>query len=292
MVTRKWSDGPRQSRALFVSFASHDGSDCTAEGPSFDAIVTETVAHDERSEVRVAEPKRAENMRVFRDLFDRITRVIDNDFLRSNENAHRRLETLDIKVALRGFELHQIQRSQIARSIIEEQIFRARVRGILTACAFAGVPFVDRRIELHPRIATDVCSFGNLAQQGARLFAFARFAVRYAARPPFAPFQRCVHKFIAYPHAYIFVLIHDRAVRIAVITAIVAVLDQRPCLLFFLLFRVDELFDVRVPIFERVHLCSTPCLTAALHYVRNLIVNFQERERSARLAAAAQFFPC
>ena len=290
MVTRKWSDGPRQSRALFVSFASHDGGDCTAECPSFDAIVTETVAHDERSEVRVAEPKRAENMRVFRNLFDRITRVIDNDFLRSNENAHRRLETLDIKVALRGFELHQIQRSQIARSIIEEQIFRAWVRGILPACAFAGVPFVDRRIELHPRIATDVCSFGNLAQQGARLLAFTRFAVRDAACPPFATFQCCVHKFIAYPHAYIFVLIHDRAVRIAVITAIVTVLDQRPCLLFFLLFRVDEFFDVRVPIFERVHFRGAPRFAAALHHVCNLVVNFQERKRPTGFATTTQFF--
>ena len=151
---------------------------------------------------------------------------------------------------------------------------------------------MDGRIELHSRIATDVCALGNFPEQRARVFAFAWLAVGHPACPPFLPAQRCFHEFVAYAHADIFVLIHDRPVRIAVVAAVVSLLDQCPRLLFFFLFRVDELFDVRVPILERVHLCSTPCLTAALHYVRNLIVNFQERERSARLAAAAQFFPC
>ena len=102
--------------------------------------------------------------------------------------------------------------------------------------------------------------------------------------------MRRFHEFIAYTHAHIFVLIHDRAVRIAVVAAVVALLDKRPCLLFFLLFGVDELFNVRVPIFERVHLRGSPRFAAALHHVRNLVVNFQERERSTGFAAAAQFF--
>ena len=189
-------------------------------------------------------------------------------------------------------ELHQVQRSQIAGGVIEEEIFRARVRGILPAGAFAGVPFVDRGIELHAGIAANMCSFGDLAQQRARVFAFARFAVRYAARPPFAAFERRFHEFVAYAHAQIFVLIHDGAVRIAVVTAIVALLDQRPRLLLFLLFGVDEFLDVRMPILERVHLCGAPRFAAALHHVRDLVVNFQERERAAGFAAAAQFFSC
>src|SRR4029453_12835179 len=108
-ITWKWPDCPRQSCALFVSFAGHDGGDRAAESPAFHTIVTKTVTHDERPQVRVAESKRTENMRVLRDFLDRIAGVIDNDLLRGNENAHRRLESLDIKVALRGLELHQIQ---------------------------------------------------------------------------------------------------------------------------------------------------------------------------------------
>ena len=112
-------------------------------------------------------------MRVLGDLFNRVTRVIDNDFLRSNENAYRRFEPLNIKIAIRAFELHQIKRSEIARRVVEKEIFRARVGGILSIRAFAGVPFVDGGIELHSRIAADVRSFGDFAQQRARLLAFA-----------------------------------------------------------------------------------------------------------------------
>src|SRR2546430_9093962 len=79
-------------------------------------------------------------MRVLRDFFDRITRVIDNDFLRSNENAHGGFESLDIKITVRSLELHQIERSKIARRVIEEEIFRAGISRILSISAFAGVP--------------------------------------------------------------------------------------------------------------------------------------------------------
>ena len=116
------------------------------------------------------------------------------------------------------------------------------------------------------------------------------FPSRHAPRPPFAAFDRGVHELVAHAHAEIFVLIHDRAVGVAVVAAVVALLDQRPRLLLFLLFRVDELLDVRMPVLERVHLRRAPRLAAALHDVRDLIVNLQERKRPARLAAAAQFF--
>src|SRR5439155_5921496 len=155
---------------------------------------------------------------------------------------------------------------------------------------FAGVPFVDRGIELHSGIAADMRAVGDFAQQHASILAFARLAIGYAPRPPFAAFQRRFHEFVTYPHAQVFVLIHDRAVGVAIVTPVVTLLDQRPRFFLFLLFGVDELFDVGMPIFERIHLRGAPRFAAALHHVRNLIVNFQERERPARLAAAAQFF--
>src|SRR4029453_4101509 len=92
------------------------------------------------------------------------------------------------------------------------------------------------------------------------------------------------------PPALFFVLNNDRAVGVAIVTAVVTLLDQRPGFFLFLLFSVDELFDVRMPILERVHLRGTSRFPGALHHVCNLIVNLQERERSARFAATAQFF--
>ena len=272
-VARERSNCLRQAGALLVSFAGHNGGDCSTKCPAFHAVVTITVAHDERAEVRVAESERAENMGVLRDFFDRVTRVVHDDFLGGDENAYCRLEPFDIKVAVRSLELHQVERCEVAGGVIEEEIFRAGVGGILPVRAFAGVPFVDRGIELHPRVAADMCSFGDLAQQGMSIFALAWLAVANASCPPLATFERCFHELITHPHAQIFILVHDRAVRVAVVTAVVTLLDQRPRFFFFFLLRVDEFLNVGMPILECVHLGGTPRFAAALHHIRNLIVN-------------------
>ena len=52
----------RQARALLVRFASHDRGDRAAKCSAFDTVVAETVTHDERAEIRVAESERAKNM--------------------------------------------------------------------------------------------------------------------------------------------------------------------------------------------------------------------------------------
>ena len=73
-------------------------------------------------------------------------------------------------------------------------------------------------------------------------------SVSHPARPPFAIFDRGIHELVAHPHAQIFILIHDRAVGVAVVTSVVTLLDQRPRFLLFLLLRVDEFLDVRMPV--------------------------------------------
>src|ERR1041385_1813409 len=121
------------------------------------------------------------------------------------------------------------------------------------------MPFVDRGIELHSRIATDPCAFGDFAQQRARVLLLAWLAVGYATRPPFMSLLRRFHEFVADPHAYVFVLIHHRSVRVAVVTAVITLLDECPGFFLFLLLRIDELFDVGVPILDRIHLRGAPC---------------------------------
>src|SRR5207247_9368677 len=130
---------------------------------------------------------------------------------------------------------------------------------ILPACAFTGVPFVDRRIELHSGIATDPSALSDFSQQRTRVLFLARLAVGHSARPPFAVFQRCFHELVASPRAPGFVLIHDRAVRIAVVAAVIALLDQCPCFLFLFLFFVYYLFDVYFLIFCCVYILLLWC---------------------------------
>ena len=90
----------RHARALLIGFAGHDRGDRAAERAAFLAVVAVAVAHDERAEVRVAEAEGAEDVRVLRDLLDRVTGVIDDDFLRGDEDADGGLEALDVERAV------------------------------------------------------------------------------------------------------------------------------------------------------------------------------------------------
>src|SRR5438045_5557112 len=220
-------------------------------------------------------------MRILRDFLDGVARVIDNNFMRSNEDAHRCFEAFDIEHPVRFLELHQIKRSQIAGGVIEEKVLTAWISRILPACSFAGMPFVYGGIELHPGIAADVSSFRDFAEQCPRIFSFAWRTVTDPPGPPFPVFQRRVHEVVAHPHAQIFILIHDRAIGVAVVTAVVSLLDQRPRFLLFLLLGLDEFLTVRMPVFQRVPLGGAPGFAAALYYDGRLLVYYQYRQSSA-----------
>ena len=166
-------------------------------------IIAVAVAHDERAEVGVAEAEGAENVGVLRDLLDRIAGVIDEDFLRGDEDAHRRFESLDIERAVRALELHQVQRSEIAGGVIEEQIFRARIGGILLGSVPLQVCHLwmvaSNCIPGSPQI---MCAFGDFVAASVRAsFRSQRLAVVHAARPPFAAFDRGLHELVAHAHA-------------------------------------------------------------------------------------------
>src|SRR5947209_7144879 len=68
-------------RAFRIRFAGHDPGNRATKRAAFNAVVTVAIAHDERAKIRVTETECAENMRVLCDVFDRITGVVDDDFL-------------------------------------------------------------------------------------------------------------------------------------------------------------------------------------------------------------------
>src|SRR5947207_13905524 len=107
-TTGKSTERLCHSRTLLVRFPGHDRGNGAAKRAAFHAVVAVSIAHHQRSEIRVAQPKRSENVRVLRDLLDRITGVIDHDFLRSNENPHRGFEPLDVELSIGRFKFEQI----------------------------------------------------------------------------------------------------------------------------------------------------------------------------------------
>jgi len=168
-------------------------------------------------------------------------------FLRSNENAHCRLKSLGIKIAVRGL-TSSSERSEDCRRCCRGRDTPSRDSWILPIRAFAGVPFVDRGIELHSRIAAEHASLGDFTHQHAEasLSSQGRPSIT-TARPPFAAFVRRFHEFVAYPQAQVFVLIHDRAVGVAVVTAVVTCSISAQAFFSSFCLASDELFDVRMP---------------------------------------------
>src|SRR5690606_11203698 len=60
--------------------------------------------------------------------------------------------------------------------------------------------------------------------------------------------------------------------------------------LFLALLAIDEFLDIAVPIFERIHLGGATGLAAGFYDVGNLVINFQEGERTAGASATAELF--
>ena len=100
-------------------------------------------------------------MAVLADRLARIARVVDDDLLRGDQRADRRLVGDDVELAVVLHELHQVDRRQVARRVVQEHVLGARVARVDAIGLRAGVPLVDRRVELHARIAADVRALGD-----------------------------------------------------------------------------------------------------------------------------------
>ena len=115
-------------------------------------------------------------------------------------------------------ELHQVQRGEIARGVVEEHVFAStdwssECGRCLCRCATSGWSYRtacrDRR--------KSRCLRRSCAAACAASFFSQRLAVGDALRPPFLPVHRRLHELIADADGEIFVLIHHAAVGIAVV---------------------------------------------------------------------------
>src|SRR5262245_23084390 len=100
-------------------------------------------------------------MRILGDFFRWIASVVDQNFLGRDENADGGFESFDVERAVLAFELHQVQRSQIASGIVQENVFRARIGGMNRFGAFAGMPFLNGAVILKAWVAADPGAFGD-----------------------------------------------------------------------------------------------------------------------------------
>ena len=85
-------------------------------------------------------------------------------------------ERLDVELAVLVEELHQVERGQVAGRVVDVHVLGAGVGGVDAAAVRAGVPVVDRRVELHAGVAALPGRLGDLAQEVARVHRLQRLA--------------------------------------------------------------------------------------------------------------------
>ena len=258
---------------------------------TFVAVIRKTASHQHRAEVGVADAQGAEGVGVALDGFGRIRRIIDNDFLRCDDDAQRGSISLDVESVRIRVEAHQIQRSEIARRVVEEHVFGARIRCVDARCVGARIPVVHGRVELHAGIAADPRRLRHLAHQLAR-FERVHDAAAIGDRPRFPDSALLVrsHEIVGDAHGVVRVLELHRVVRAAVCVecALVAGIDQRPRFALLALLRLDEVEDVGMVGVENHHLRRAASLAAALDHAGERVVAAHERHRSRRRAAAGE----
>ncbi len=277
------------ARAGEVCLTAHDRGERGGPIAAVIAIIRNAHPHQQRAEVRIAQAQRAEIVRVLRDLLGGIGRVVDQNFLRDDHRIDRRAGRPRRRSAIGLHELHQVERREVAGRIVQEHVFRARVRRIDARRVLRRVPAVHRGVELHAGVAALPRSFGNFVHQVAGFQALHRLHGKARFGPPIAVADHGFHEFVGDADAVVGVLEKDRPVGFAVERRIVAGVDQRVRFLFFLRLAPDELLDVGMIRVEDHHLGRAARFAAALDDARKSVKALHEaqagRRRGRRLRA-------
>ena len=196
------------------------------------------------------------------------------------------LERGHVKLSAGPEKLHQVQRSQVARRVVEEHVFRAGIRGIDARRVARSVPAVDGRVVLHAWIAAVPRGIRDLVQQVARAHLFRGLAVCHVARPPVAVFFRRAHEVVRHAHGVVRVLEENRSVGVAVDSGVVTLFDEDLRLALFLHLAFDEFDDIRMIDIENDHLGRAPRLAAALDHACEGVEALHKAHRAGGDAAA------
>ncbi len=278
------------ARGLRIGFAAHQRGDRAGHVAAAVGIIGQRHGHQQRAQIGVAQAQRTELVRVVGDSWRRVAGIVHQNFLRRDGDIHGVAESLDVEAAVRIQILHQVERRQVARRVVQEHVFRAGIRGIDARRVLARVPAIDRGVVLHAGIAAVPGGVGHALQQLAGAEFFAGISVVDVARPPVAIVLDRLHEFIGDADRMVRVLEEDRGIGFAVDRRIVALLDQDLRLALFLHLAVNELDDVRMIHVQDHHLRGAARLAAGLDHAGKRVEALHEADRAGGDAAAGECF--
>src|SRR3984957_11532710 len=184
-------------------------------------------------------------MRVAHDLLGGISGVVDEDFLRGDQDIDGVAISFDVEGSVRR-ELQQVQAREVAGGIVEEHVFAARVAGVDAGGVFRSVPAIDRGVVLHAGIAAVPGSLGNFLHQIFGFESLHHATAEYGLGGEVGVANDRVHKIVGDANGVICVLKEDRRVGVGIgMRAVVSHRNQCVGLGFFFLLALDKVDDVR-----------------------------------------------
>ena len=133
------------------------------------------------------------------------------------------LERTGVERSVRLTEAHQVERCQVARCIIEEHVFRARVRRADRSRLGARVPVVDCGVELDAGISGRPGGVSDLLPQVARLDRLHDLVAQARRQIPGLVFVDRVEEVIRHAHRVVRVLTRDGEIGFAIPVGVVGV---------------------------------------------------------------------
>ena len=204
-----------------VGDAGHDGRQRTADRPAFGAVIGNARRHQAAADVGEAQAQRAVAVAELGDLLGRELRHQHRDFERDGPQPAGVLEAVDVEALVRVAEHHQVQRGEVARRVVQEHVFRARVGRADRSRLGAGVPVVDGGVELDAGIGRGPGREADFLPQVARFERLDRAPAEPRREVPVLVVDHRVQELIRHAHRVVGVLARDGQIGLAVPVGVV-----------------------------------------------------------------------
>ena len=250
VVAREGAELGRHLRRGGIADAGHDGGQRCADRAAGFRIVGNARRHQKPADIGVAQAERAEVVGALGDLARGELRHQHRDFEHDGPQPRRVLVAFDVigrcssSPSGWGVEREKVQRGEIAGRVVEEHVFRARIGGENRPRRRAGVPVVDRGVELQAGIGARPGGVADLLPQIARLHGPGDLARLGAPEQiPLAVGFDGFEKLVSDPHRVVGILTRNREIGLRVP---VGVVGREIDILVALLGELDHAPDVTV----------------------------------------------
>ena len=202
-------------RAGGIGGAGHDRRQRPADRAALIAVIAQAHVHQQTADIGIAQPKRAKIIAALRDFLGRELRHQHADLQRDGPQP----AGMDIGVGVEPAifpEGQQVHGRQVAGGVVQEHVFAARVRPADRPVLGAGVPGVDRVVELDARIGAGPGRVADLVPQIARRHGLGDLAVGAADQLPRGILAHGAQEGVRHPDRVVRVLARHRHIGLGI----------------------------------------------------------------------------